>query len=101
MPHDLLDLRERHLAHLLGFEIADWMRQFDVGMSFHAFAAKLEYTCVLERLCDNHGRRHAALLEFYGVMHTAQRARPSSAYCGNRDIYFVRHLVDERLRCRF
>ena len=72
--HELARESQCDLAHLLGREVADRMRQLDERMSVHAFGAKRVDRCILERLRQKHSRRDSAFFELYRVVHTAQRA---------------------------
>lgn len=95
MLDDLVNKTQRQLPHLFRPQIADGMRHLDVGMPIHTLALELEHGRILEGLRNNHRRRNAAFFELYGVVHTAQRARPSSTDGGNRHLHLLGHFVDQ------
>ena len=74
LAHELIYEPQRYFPHLRLLQITDRMRQLDIRVPVHAFGAKLEYGRILECLRDDSRRGNAAFFEFYGVVHTAQRA---------------------------
>ena len=71
------------------------MRHFNVRMPLHPFTAELEYGRVCKGLGNDDRGGYATFFKFYGVVHTAQRARPSSTHSRNRDIHLFCHFVDQ------
>src|SRR5947207_765758 len=101
LARDLVHETQRDLAHLLGFQVTDRVWQLHVRMATHAFSAELKYRDVRESLRRDHRGWNSALLELYRVVHTAQRAGPSSPEADDRYLHLARELVDERVRRRF
>ena len=92
--YELLDKAKRDLAHLIRRQVADRMRQLDERMAIHAFCAERMQRRVLERRGQKHRRGDAAFFELHCVVHTAQRARPSSADRGGGNLHPFRHRIE-------
>src|SRR5688572_33476198 len=75
LPDELVHVLQRHRPHLVMGQVADGVRELDVGMTVHALAAELVDRRDLEYLREKHRGGDPALLEFHRVVHTAQRAR--------------------------
>ncbi|SVD52579.1 uncharacterized protein METZ01_LOCUS405433, partial [marine metagenome] len=79
MACDLVYELQGQFPHIGRLKITYRVRQHDILVPFHPLAAELEVCCPLERGSDDGRRWDAPLLELHGVVHTAQRAGPSTA----------------------
>lgn len=93
----LIDIAKRELPHLLRFQITDRVRHLDIRMPRHALALELEYRSILESLRYYHRRRYPAFLKFDRVVHTAQRARPSTTDGSNSHLNFFGHFINQSI----
>ena len=71
------------------------MWKLHVGVPYHPLAAELKLCSILEGGGDYCRRRNAPFFKGYGVVHTAQRTRTSTAQPCNGDVHLLRHIIDQ------
>ena len=71
------------------------MWKLHVGVPYHPLAAELKLCSLLEGSGDYCRGRNALFFKGHGVVHTAQRARTSTAQPCNGDVHLLRHIINQ------
>ena len=71
------------------------MWKLHVRVPYHSLAAELKLCSLLEGSGDYCRGRNALFFKGHGVVHTAQRARTSTAQPCNGDVHLLRHIINQ------
>ena len=101
MAHHVLHVALRQHPHVRRAEVADWVRQHHIRMSWHTFGAQLKLCRFRKGLGEDYGARNTSLFKDDEVVHTAQRARASAPYRGDGYVHVLGHRLNEVRRGGF